>query len=121
MLKNLLIITTAVVALQGCVISIDEDDFNSRSSHSEHDREERNRDYIADLSVDASIERVKTRLGTPDFSELVVKGEQEYRVLYYRTQWMKGDGTTTKDECTPLVFKNGALVGYGETALDHLS
>jgi len=27
-----------------------------------------------------------------------------------------GDGITTKDECTPLVFRNGNLVGWGDSA-----
>jgi len=35
-----------------------------------------------------------------------MKGDDEYRVLYYRTQRLHADGDTTKDETTPLIFKN---------------
>ena len=30
---------------------------------------------------------------------------------YTSTQWY--DGRTTEDECLPLVFKNGKLIGWG--------
>jgi len=51
-----------------------------------------------------------------DFNELFEKQDGTYRVLYYRTQKTMGDGITTKDECTPLVFRNGELVGWGDSA-----
>jgi hypothetical protein len=54
-------------------------------------------------------------MGIADFNEFYIKGEDTYQVLYYRTQHIDGDGVTTKDECTPLVFKNSALLGWGET------
>ena len=50
------------------------------------------------------------------FNELFEKQDGTYRVLYYRTQKTMGDGITTKDECTPLVFRNGNLVGWGDSA-----
>ena len=59
-------------------------------------------------------------MGIPEFDELLVKNGKEHRILFYRTQRMKGDGSTTKDECTPLIFVNGELSGFGQTALDSL-
>jgi hypothetical protein len=41
-------------------------------------------------------------------------------VLFYRTHRRDGDGVTTKDECTPLVFKNGLLIGWGDAAYQAL-
>jgi hypothetical protein len=29
-----------------------------------------------------------------------------------------GDGVTVQDECTPLIFKNTALQGWGESAFN---
>jgi hypothetical protein len=40
-----------------------------------------------------------------------------YQVLYYRTHRTHSDGETTKDETTPLVFKDSALIGWGMDAL----
>jgi hypothetical protein len=39
------------------------------------------------------------------------------QVLYYRTRRVDDDGITTKNECTPLVFINNELVGWGELSL----
>ncbi|MFC3121920.1 DUF3192 domain-containing protein [Agaribacter flavus] len=107
--------------LQGCVISVNDDDFERGSHyHNEQKREKKNRDYISDLAIGTNEHSVKGALGTPDFNELLVKNEQQYKILYYRTQRTHSDGKTTKDECTPLLFKNGELVGYGDTALSGL-
>ncbi|MGQ8366283.1 DUF3192 domain-containing protein [Glaciecola sp. 1036] len=120
-LKTLAIVGVAVFALQGCVIAVGDDDYSGeRSYHSESSREDDNREYIAKLDAGANLKEIKSDLGTPDFSELLVKGDTEYRVLFYRTQRRHGDGMTTKDECTAVVFKNNALIGIGETALEKL-
>ena len=58
-----------------------------------------------------------TRLGAPDFSEAFQHNDDNYRVLYYRTQHRHSDGDTTIDETTPLVFKNDHLIGWGEDIL----
>ncbi|HET8817399.1 MAG TPA: DUF3192 domain-containing protein, partial [Pseudidiomarina sp.] len=59
-------------------------------------------------------------LGTPNFSELWTVDGDKYRVLYYRTHRVDSDGETTKDECTPLVFVNGSLVGTGDLAVSRI-
>ena len=59
-------------------------------------------------------------LGVADFNEVYNKGDENIQVLYYRTNRKHADGITTKDECTPLIFKNGALVSWGDTAYSML-
>ncbi|PKL94995.1 MAG: hypothetical protein CVV18_07155, partial [Gammaproteobacteria bacterium HGW-Gammaproteobacteria-8] len=53
----------------------------------------------------------------PAFSEAFTIDGVAHRVLFYRTQRVEGDGVTTRDETTPLVFVEGRLAGWGETAL----
>lgn len=103
------------LTLSGCVISVDGDGESSYHSSWE-DREQDNRQFIADLTTNTNIATIKKRMGVPDFNELHKKGDDEIQVLYYRTQRHTGDGITTKDECTPLVFKNGQLIGWGDSA-----
>ena len=108
--------------LNGCVISISEDgiESGSRSYHSEEKREDRNRGYISDIDIGVTVKSVKRELGTPDFNEIIVEGDNTYQILYYRTQRKHSDGMTTKDECTPLLFLEESLVGVGETALQRI-
>ena len=122
MKKNLLALLVAAplaMGLTGCVISVDGDGWEGHSVDWE-DREYRNRQLISDLELNTASEEVKTRLGVADFNETFTRGEDTYSVLYYRTQRVHGDGKTTKDECTPLLFKNGMLVGWGESALNRV-
>lgn len=107
------------LALSGCVISVDGDGEYGYSSDWE-DREHKNRRHIAKLETNTDISDIKRRMGIADFNELHQKEQDEYQVLYYRTHRRDGDGVTTKDECTPLVFKNGLLVGWGDTAYEVL-
>lgn len=118
MKKGLLAIALSGVLLSGCVISID-DDYDNGSNHVSWSKiEKENRKMISELSVGTSIASVRRSMGTPDFDELIVKNDKEHRVLFYRTQRTEGDGITTKDECTPILFVNGELIGFGQTALD---
>ncbi|MDA0788844.1 MAG: DUF3192 domain-containing protein [Proteobacteria bacterium] len=109
---TLLVLTT----LAGCVVAIGND--------MEHDedqwetRQERNDRYIRALQLGQSQSMVESELGRPDFSESFRRDGDEYQVLYYRTQRMHGDGRTSKDETTPLVFVDEVLVGWGESAID---
>lgn len=103
------------LTLTGCVISVDGDgDYSHHSGW--QDREEKNRKSISRLEVDTKVTTIQSRMGVADFNELQRKGDDNYQVLYYRTHRRDGDGVTTKDECTPLVFKNGLLIGWGERA-----
>jgi len=108
------------LGLSGCVISVDGDgEYDYRSDW--QDKEQKNRKHISRLQQDTSYDEILNRMGIADFNEFYTKGNDTYQVLYYRTQRIDGDGVTTKDECTPLVFKNTALVGWGETAYNMIS
>jgi hypothetical protein len=111
------------MALSGCVISIDDDGYESDyySGHKSWQKiEKENREHIAALVLGTKTQSVIDKMGVADFNEALKKGDEQYQVLWYRTQRRDGDGVTTKDECTPLVFKNNELVGWGETALERI-
>lgn len=121
--KNILIVSllTCAVAMGGCVIKIDDDGYRSSSSHMDwQDIENKNREHIASLNLDSPSGAIKSALGAPDFNEVFSSDLGKIQVLYYRTQRTKDDGITTKDECTPLVFVDDALQGWGESALQRV-
>lgn len=118
-LLALVLVAPLTLGLTGCVISVDGDGWDGHNVDWE-DREYKNRKLIANLELSTDTEQVRTRLGVPDFNDTFMGGDDRYTVLYYRTQRMHGDGKTTKDECTPLVFKNGSLIGWGEGALNRI-
>lgn len=81
------------------------------------EREGFNRQYIAKLNLDSvSIDQIILDLGSPDLTEAQKVKDQNYQVMFYRTQHHHSDGITTQDECTALLFKDGFLVGIGENA-----
>jgi hypothetical protein len=108
------------IGLSGCVISVDRD-----SEHGYHsgwnDKEHNNRKQIAKLNPNLSYNTVLNRFGIADFNELYKVDEDTYQVLYYRTQKIDEDGVTSKQECTPLVFKNRSLVGWGDKAFSFIN
>ncbi len=120
---NKLIVATLFglsLGLSGCVISVDGDgEFGHQSDW--RNAEQTNRKHISRLQQDISYDNILNRMGIADFNEFYAKGDDTYQVLYYRTQLIDGDGVTTKDECTPLVFKNSALLGWGETAYNAIN
>lgn len=114
-LKKLVMMTMIPVALtlSGCVISVGGDD---KYGHDWEDREYDNRQSISKLTLDLNHSQVTSILGVPDFTEYHKADDGNYMVLFYRTHRRKGDGMTTKDECTPLVFKDDQLVGWGDAS-----
>lgn len=101
------------VLLNGCVIAVGDTDGSVHASWQKAEKE--NRDKIASLALGQPLASVRERMGQPDFSESYREDGQDVLVLFYRTQRQDSDGTTTKDECTPLVFKSGLLTGWGDT------
>lgn len=88
------------------------------------DRQAYNKKFINELSIDAT--PITTRfvidsLGSPDITEAKVVSENNYQVMFYRTHHKQSDGITTKDECTPFLFKNGDLVAWGEGAYEQFN
>lgn len=114
MTANLIKAVIATTLLTGCVIVTDRDDWERDNDW--RDRQEHNRQYIADLALGLSINDVRADLGSPDLSEAYREGNDDIVVLRYRTQHESSDGETTRDETTPLVFVNGELNGWGERA-----
>ncbi|WP_462159967.1 DUF3192 domain-containing protein [Pseudoalteromonas sp. GB56] len=82
------------------------------------DREAYNKRFIAklDTSTPMHIEEVLETLGTPDLTFVKRRGDDIYQIVFYRTQHIKADGITTKDECTGLLFKNKKLLVWGQQA-----
>lgn len=104
------------LALAGCAVTVN--DGNGAGYDSDwRERQEHNRREIARLEIGMSLAEIRDRLGRPDITEAFMQDGAEYRVFYYRTRHTRGDGKTTRDEATPLVFRDGRLEGWGETLL----
>lgn len=104
----------AVSLLGACVVHVnDSGDWNDWQY-----RENKNRNYVAHLALGVRREAVLADLGSPDFSEAYAHDGHDYTVLFYRTQHQHGDGETTRDETTPLVFENDVLTGWGGQAYE---
>ncbi|GGZ13424.1 MULTISPECIES: DUF3192 domain-containing protein [Shewanella] len=78
------------------------------------DRQAYNQGKLTELKLGQSGESVVEMLGHPDFSEAKLSQGQTLNVLFYRTHQTKSDGVTTKDECTPLLFRNDQLIAWGD-------
>lgn len=78
------------------------------------DRQAYNQGKLTELKLGQSEESVVEMLGHPDFSEAKLSQGQTLNVLFYRTHQTKSDGVTTKDECTPLLFRNDQLIAWGD-------
>ncbi len=117
-LANFGIAALFAVSLSGCiVIGGDHDDDNYESWRAV---QKENLQTISNLSLGTSRSQVLDIMGVPAFSEAVTKGDEQYQILYYRTQHRHSDGETTKDETTPLVFKNDSLIGWGQQAVSSI-
>lgn len=121
MKKSLLAAALIAPFLTGCVIAVSDGEAEThwagKNSSSWETKNKNNREAISELAMDSSYQSVLTKLKTPDFTELLKKGDDVYQILFYVTHSVHSDGKTTKDECTPLIFKNDKLVGMGESAL----
>jgi len=71
---------------------------------------------LTEISIGQSITHIKTLLGKADFSEAKMANESTLQVLFYRTHHKKSDGETTRDECTPLLFRDQKLIAWGEAS-----
>jgi outer membrane protein assembly factor BamE (lipoprotein component of BamABCDE complex) len=114
MLLNLAVATLLAVSLSGCVV-VGGNNWNDDDGWQK--RQIENKRVISQLELNDSRTQIIEQLGAPDFSEAFSKGKEQYRILFYRTQRQHSDGETSKDETTPLVFKNDLLIGWGEDAL----
>jgi outer membrane protein assembly factor BamE (lipoprotein component of BamABCDE complex) len=118
MKKGLLaIVLPLTLSLGGCVIVAGTGDSDWDNDNWE-DRQQENRFKISQLTLGADRSSVVATMGKPDFTESFTHSDKVYQVYYYRTHKNKGDGKTTKDETTAVVFVADRLFGWGEKALD---
>ncbi len=113
----LLIALPLTTSLSGCVVAVGGDKGGYSYSYDFEDKEQENRHNLTKLQPNMTFKDVKTIMGIPDFNEVYEKNGEIIQVIFYRTQRTKKDGLTTKDECTPLIFKENKLVSWGEKAL----
>lgn len=108
--------------LTGCVVAIGDKDYEGSDGTDNEWRttQRENLNQINQLQPGVAFNDVVSLLGNPDFTEFLVKDEQQVQVLFYRTQHKRSDGKTTKDECTPLVFINSQLHSWGDKAYQQL-
>lgn len=76
---------------------------------------EKNNDNLLTLEMGMSKQEVIGVMGRPSFNEAYksLYGKSVI-ILFYYTQRKWADGSETKDECTPIVFENDELVGWGD-------
>ncbi|MFT5163084.1 MAG: hypothetical protein ACI9FJ_001666 [Alteromonadaceae bacterium] len=82
------------------------------------ERQEFNLKYLETLSLHDNTPQnaVIDYLGSPDITEAKAVKDKVYQVMFYRTRKITGDGITTKDECTPILFIDGVLIAWGDNA-----
>jgi len=78
------------------------------------DRQAFNLQKISAIHFGQSLDDIRTLLGRADFVEAKTGIDGQYQVMYYRTHHLKSDGETTKDECTPLLFRDNLLIAWGQ-------
>ncbi|MCO7226525.1 DUF3192 domain-containing protein [Pleionea sp. CnH1-48] len=115
MIKQSIVAIIAVSMLSGCVIAVGGD--HDRYSGDWKETQEKNRQLISQLQIGSSIAQVSDILGEAADSEGFEKDDGRYTILYYRTQHRHSDGETTRDETTPVIFKDGRLLGWGTSLL----
>lgn len=115
--RSLILISTLVSTLSGCVIAVDGDGFNNDDDQWA-ERAEANNRSLRNMDVGRSIESIVNEMGDPDITEAFKRDSTTVRIYYYRTQRVRSDYRTTKDEATPLVFIDSLLVGWGEAAIE---
>lgn len=118
-----LLITVAMVSLlAGCVIHVPNDDWdddwsmNWDWSDDWQECQEDNRRALDYVAVGDDIATVEREFCEPDFVEVLDSDDGRVEVLFFRTHRRAGDGETTRDETTPLVFVDDVLVGRGPIA-----
>jgi len=125
MKKILLVSALSAPLLSGCIVAVSDGEVEHEwaanySSEGWQSLHRKNRKTISNLELGDDYNQVLGLFNTPDFTELVKKDENVFKVIYFATNSKHSDGKTTKDECTPLVFENNKLIGFGETALQQL-
>lgn len=103
-----------MVGSAGCVFVVGDDEFVNDARNDAFEQQKYNRVAVPKIALGTTIDAVRDDLGEPHFAEAFSGDDGEYRVLFYRTHRVDADGDTTRDETTPVVFRDGAVVGIGE-------
>ncbi|WP_144213769.1 DUF3192 domain-containing protein [Shewanella donghaensis] len=82
------------------------------------ERQEFNHKMLSEITIGQTIESIRQVMGRADFSEAKASTEGSFQIMFYRTHHVASDGKTTKDECTPLLFKDGQLIAWGQETYD---
>ncbi len=120
----ILLMLPTLLLLNGCIIVAGDGHETGWSWDSDEDsngwkqRQIDNRQAISRLNIGDSRASVLEQMGKPEISESFYQDNKSYQVYYYRTHRNKGDGKTTKDETTAVVFVEERLFGWGDKALD---
>ena len=73
--KGVVAIAIVGLFLSGCVISIDGDGDNSH--HGSWSKiEKQNRQHISELAQGNTVSNVRSKMGTPEFDELIIKNQK---------------------------------------------
>ena len=80
-----------------------------------------NRDNLMKLELGMTREQVIQIMGKPDFTEAYQKPGGVSETFFYYTKTRRvdtyrrwPDDTITQDECTPVEFEHGKLIGWGD-------
>ena len=119
-IRRMMFLLTVPLVLSGCVVAIGADEVDRRDQWAKIERE--NREAVATLDLGMSRAEVEGRMPHPPaLSEAFTIEDSVYTVLFYRTQRVDGDGRTTRDETTPVIFVDGVLDAWGESAFVQLT
>ncbi len=113
--RKMAVAALAMVMGSGCVLVVaDGEVVGNGKRDSALEQQKYNRVAVPKIALGTAIDDVRDDLGEPHFAEAFTRDDGEYRVLFYRTHRTHQDGDTTRDETTPVVFRDGAVVGIGD-------
>jgi outer membrane protein assembly factor BamE (lipoprotein component of BamABCDE complex) len=76
---------------------------------------DRNNLNLSSLEMGMTREEVVTIMGRPDLSEAYQSlAGKPVIVFYYYTLRKREDGRMTREECTPVIFDDDGVVGWGD-------
>ena len=71
-------------------------------------------------TISISIKDLSDTIENPYKTEVYATEKDVYKIFYYYTDFMKGDGLITDDELTPIILKNNELLGWGRAVWDKI-
>ena len=71
-------------------------------------------------TISISIKDQSDTIENPYKTEVYGTEKDVYKIFYYYTDFMKGDGLITDDELTPIILKNNELMGWGRAVWDKI-